>query len=502
MSSPRWASRIPRRSPGRAVAAAGAPVGATLLALALPHHAAASAASLYMVGVVGAAVFGGRWSGVAAAILSFLGLNFFFTEPFHTLKVRHAEDLVALAVFLVVASVVAALVARVLQERDRAERSTSEARSLASFTGRLLSDEPIDRSLEAAARTLVQLFGLASCRIAAEVAGDRFDVLARGSGGVGTEDGDGAAVEVPLEIGPRAVGSLVVTRAAGRQPFTDAERASLRAFAGQVAMALQRTGYDAEIRRVRLEAEASDLRAALFSSITHDLRTPLASITASVSSLLDAEAVHDAGQREELLRTSLEEANRLNRLVGNLLDLARMRAGALRPASQLMPVEEVVEAVLGRLGPALKGVRVRTFIRDDLPLVSIDPIQIDQVLTNILENAIRFSPPGGELRVAVHRLASRVEVRVADDGPGIPREDRERVFEPFFKRDTRSGRGGTGLGLAIARAIVLAHDGRIWIEGTPAGGTAVAFQLPVPAQPSTALPPEPAGSERTTTEVP
>jgi two-component system, OmpR family, sensor histidine kinase KdpD len=482
-------------------AAAAAPVLTTLLALALPHHGAASAASLYLVGVVAAAVFGGMWSGVAAAILSFVGLNYFFTEPFHTLKVRHAEDLVALAVFLVVASVVAALVARVLQERDRAERSTSEARSLASFTGRLLSNEPIERSLEAAARTLVQLFDLSSCRIAAEVAGERFDVDTGGNGGAGG-DGDGPAVEVPLEVGPRSMGSLVATRGTGQQPFSEAEQASLRAFAGQVAMALQRTSYDAEIRRVRMEAEASDLRAALFSSITHDLRTPLASITASVSSLLDADAVHDAGQREELLRTSLEEANRLNRLVGNLLDLARMRAGALTPASQLMPVEEVVEAVVGRLAPALKGVRLRTFIRDELPLVSIDPIQIDQVLTNVLENAIRFSPPGGELRVAVHRMGSRVEVRVADDGPGIAPEDRERVFEPFFKRDTRSGRGGTGLGLAIARAIVLAHDGRVWIEGTPTGGTAVVFQLPVPAQPAPELRPEPDAAERTATEVP
>ncbi len=137
--------------------------------------------------------------GIPAAILSFVGLNYFFTEPFHTLKVRQAEDLVALAVFLVVASVVAALVARVLQERDRAERSTAEARSLASFTGRLLSNEPIERSLEAAARTLVQLFDLSSCRIAAEVAGDRYDVDARGNGGAGG-DGDGPAVEVPLAV--------------------------------------------------------------------------------------------------------------------------------------------------------------------------------------------------------------------------------------------------------------------------------------------------------------
>jgi len=470
MSAPRWTSRIDHRSPSRAVAASvGAPIAATLIALALPHGGPASAASLYLLGV-----------GVAAAVLSFVGFNFFFTQPLHTLKVRHVDDLVALAVLLAVASIVAALVARVLQERDRAERSSLEASSLASFAARLLSDEPLQRTLEAAAQKLIRLFDLASCRITGEVMAERFDVVA---GGVDHPGDGGPEAELPLEVGGRRIGSLVAIRANGRRGFTEADRESLGAFAGQVAMALLRASDDAEIRRVRVEAEASDLRAALFSSITHDLRTPLASITAAVSSLLDPTVVHDATQREDLLRTSLEEANRLNRLVGNLLDLARMRAGELRPASELMPVEEVVEVVLGRMQPALAGFRVRTFIRSDLPLVSIDPMQMDQVLTNLLENAIRFSPPGSDLRVAVHPVESKVEVRVADDGPGIPPQDREQVFEPFYKNDAGRGRGGTGLGLAIARAIVVAHSGRIWIEGTPAGGTAVAFELPVPAQP-------------------
>jgi len=477
-------------------AAIGGPLGATLLALALPHHGPASAASLYMIGVVAAAVYGGLWGGVAAATVSFVGFNFFFTEPLHTLKVREAEDLVALAVFLVVASVVAALVALVLQERDRAERSTSEARSLASFTGRLLSDEPLSRTLEAAAASLVHLFQLEACAIEAEVESERFRAKAGPD-----RDRQGPTVEVPLEVGSRALGSLVAIRGGEGPAFTEDERVSLRAFAAQVAMALQRANYDAEIRKARLEAEASDMRAALFSSITHDLRTPLASITASVSSMLDPTAVHDPGQREELLRTSLEEANRLNRLVGNLLDLARMRAGALTPAAELMPVEEVVEAVLGRLGPTLGGLRVRTFIREDLPLVSIDPIQIDQVLTNVLENAARFSPRGSEIRVAVHRVGSNVAIRVADDGPGIPPEEREQVFEPFYKRDTVSGRGGTGLGLAIARAIVTGHGGKIWIEGTPTGGAAVTIQLPVPPQPALRLTHRPEADRRAAEEI-
>jgi two-component system sensor histidine kinase KdpD len=254
---------------------------------------------------------------------------------------------------------------------------------------------------------------------------------------------------------------------------------SIGAFAGQMAVALQRAEYDAQIRRARVDAETSDMRAALFSSITHDLRTPLASITASVSSLLDPDANHDDAQRDELLRTSLEEANRLNRMVGNLLDLARMRAGALQPATQSMPIEDVLESVLRRMEPVLRAFTLRTVIRPDLPLVAIDPIQIDQVITNLLENAMRFAPPGSEIRLTANVWHQQVEVRVSDQGPGIPPDERERVFEPFFKRDAGLGRGGTGLGLAIARAIVRAHGGRIRVEGTPGGGTAVVFDLPV-----------------------
>ena len=275
---------------------------------------------------------------------------------------------------------------------------------------------------------------------------------------------------------------MVVTRSPDRPELSAGDREAIRAFAAQVTVALQRANYDAEIRRARVETEASDMRAALFSSITHDLRTPLASITAGVSSLLQSDVAYDEREREELLRTSLEEANRLNRMVANLLDLARIKAGALQPATQRMPIEDVVESVLRRMEPALRPFRVRTFIRSDLPLVAIDPIQIDQALTNVLENAARFSTPGGEIEVAVGAWQSDVEVRITDAGPGIPPEDRERVFEPFFKRDAGLGRGGTGLGLAIARAIVQAHGGRIDIGGALTGGTGVVIRLPIAAE--------------------
>ncbi|HYX79385.1 MAG TPA: ATP-binding protein, partial [Actinomycetota bacterium] len=247
----------------------------------------------------------------------------------------------------------------------------------------------------------------------------------------------------------------------------------------QVAVAIERERLDARVERARVEAETNQLRAALFSAVTHDLRTPLSSIMASASSLLDEGTPHDPSQRRELLRTVLEETGRLDRLVGNILELAKVRAGALVPAKEPTAIDEVVDAVLHRMGPRLAHVRVRTIFRPDLPEVPVDPVQLDQVLTNVVENAVRFSPSDGEILISVAPWQQAVQVRVADQGPGIPPEDQERVFEAFYRRDGSDGRSGSGLGLAIARAIVLAHGGRIWIEGAPSGGTAVVFELPI-----------------------
>jgi two-component system sensor histidine kinase KdpD len=247
----------------------------------------------------------------------------------------------------------------------------------------------------------------------------------------------------------------------------------------QATLALERALLDQAVGDARIEAESSRMRAALFSSVTHDLRTPLASIKAGASGLLDASATYSTGQREEVLRTIVEESDRLNRLVANLLDLARMRAGAAVPSTEPVWIQDLVGAVLARMRRRLDGFNVRINLRPDLPEISADPMQVDQVLTNILENAARFSPAGGEITVSAARWHDSVHVRIADRGPGIPPEERSRVFEEFYRRDAGAGRGGSGLGLAIARAVVVAHGGRIWAEGSPGGGAAVVFELPI-----------------------
>jgi two-component system sensor histidine kinase KdpD len=453
------------------VTAVLAPAAATGLASLIWSNRPAGATSVFLLAVLAAAVVGGVWSGVIAAILSFLSLNFFFIPPTHTLAVQHPADLAALLVFLLVAVGAGLLVGRVLVDRDRARRRAAESEHLQAFTSTLASGRPLGDVLPGLAADLEALLGLASCEV----------VLDLPEGRVATAPTPAGDRDLTLPIGPNDApfGHLTARRAPGDAPLTPAERAVLGAFRDQLELAAGRARVEAEARRARLDADASSLRAALFSAVTHDLRTPLASITASVTGLLDSWEALDAGQRRELLVTIDEESRRLNRLVGNLLDLARMRAGALAPSPELSGVDEVVQAVIARLRPVLEPFRVRTVIRPNLPDAWIDPMMIDQVVTNLLENAARFSPPGTEITVTVASFQGGVEVRIADQGPGIPIEDRVEVFEPFVRRDAGAGRGGTGLGLAIARAIVVAHGGRIAIEGAPGGGTVVVFRIPV-----------------------
>ncbi|MEW6058784.1 MAG: ATP-binding protein [Actinomycetota bacterium] len=459
---------------GSVLAALLAPAAATLVALPLRSFGSITSTSLYLLAVVAAAALGGIQSGLGAAALSFLGLNFFFTPPLHTFRVAKVEDWVALLVFVAVASIVGLLLARALEERTRATRREQETRLLSYFSSRLLSGEPLERMLDDFAQALLEPFSLARCEIHVGTDEVSFDATAAQA-----DAEPGLSRVVPIVVRNLPFGTLTVVRRESLERLSEPDVHLLEACAKQVALAVERARLDVRVREALVESETSQSRAALFSSVTHDLRTPLASIKAGVTSLLDQTATLDDGQRRELLTTMLEETDRLNRLVGNILDLARVRAGALVPLKEPTPIEEVIESVLHRMEPAMHGIRVRTVIRPDLPEVPMDPVQVDQVLTNLLENAVRFSPRGGEVVVSASLWHRSVQVRIVDQGPGIPQEDRKRSFEPFVRRADHDPRSGSGLGLAIARAIVLAHGGRIWIEGAPSGGTAVVFELPV-----------------------
>jgi two-component system sensor histidine kinase KdpD len=446
--------------------------GAVTVTAALPFRISTTTAALgFVLAVTGAALIGGSGSGLVASVLSFLALNFSFTPPVGTFSVRKTEDLVALVVFLLVSAVVGALVSRANAQRYRAERREREARLLQHLGTRLLSGASAQSVFESFGRALVDLTGLARYEVVTEPEG-------RLEAEVGQPPEEGMVrEEFSLVVGSEPVGTLRTYTRPETPQIGNEERDLIQTFTAQMALALEGKRLADVARVAQVDAERSSLQAALFSSVTHDLRTPLASITASVTGLEDTDAELTAKDRTELLETIRQEAHRLNRLVGNLMDLSRLRAGALVPSKRPTPIDEVIEGVLARMEPALRRHRLNVLLREDLPVVPADVVQIDQALTNILENAAKFSSPGSQITVQAARWEDTVQVRVADQGTRIPPELRERVFEPFVRGDGEAA--GTGLGLAIARAVVVAHGGTIRIEDAPGGGTAVVFRLPL-----------------------
>ncbi|HJU03466.1 MAG TPA: ATP-binding protein, partial [Actinomycetes bacterium] len=286
---------------------------------------------------------------------------------------------------------------------------------------------------------------------------------------------------VPMGSGGQVVGALVVVAGPGSPGLGEAERRVLATFANQAALAVERGRQEEERNRALALQETDRLRTALLNSVSHDLRTPLASIKASASSLLDREVRWSDAERDEFLATINSEADRLTRLVHNLLDMSRIEAGALDP--------RLVETSLAELaGPparrarAASGQRIKVDVPEELPPVLADPVRIDQVLTNLLDNA-RVYAPGSPVEVVARRAGGTVELRVVDHGPGIPGPERDRVFDQFYRVEGGGRRPeGTGMGLAICRGIALAHGGGLEVERTPGGGASFVLTLPVLAR--------------------
>ena len=457
-----------RRSPTViAIAVVAGPALVTSAALLDPRPPTATAALLYVLAVVAVAGFGGAVAGLCSSVLSFLTLNFFFTPPLHTFTVSKTSDLVALMVFLLVSMITGLLLSTALRERARAERREAQATLVNDFSNRLLSGAELEAVLSHLGDGLVALLDLAMCEIAA------------GGTRVICEAGAPAAntfVDRELKARGEVVGSIRVGRSTARGELESNEVAMLEAVVGQLSLAFESTRLSDEVRRAQVEAETNQLRAALFAGVTHDVKTPLAAITASVTSLIEEPSLNPKDHAEHL-DTIKQEAEHLNRLLSNLMDLARVRAGALVPARVPAAIDEVLESVLARLSSVLKDREIRLHLRDDLPEMDIDVVQVDQVLSNLLENAAKFSPPGSPIEVAAVAGDRTVRVTVSDKGPGIPKEERDRMFQAFERGP--GDQAGTGLGLAIARAVLVAHGGRIWAQDAPAGGLAVTFELPI-----------------------
>jgi two-component system, OmpR family, sensor histidine kinase KdpD len=479
---------------GLAVTVGGIALATGALVPFRDHISADAAALVLVVPVVLGVIVGGFPAAVAGVIAGFLAYDFFFIRPFHTLSVGRAENWIGLVVYAVVGLAVGLVVDQLQRARLEAQRHADETQVLYDLS-RLIAAEPtVDAGLH---RVLRQLRGAVSASTTAVVSdegdtpevtaieGDRFHddhiaalgpILASADLSAGPIVAD-QLTAIPLDAPTGRLGFLVV---AGDHLQDDARRL-LVPFAKQMAITVERARLAEEATRSKTLEEVDRLRSALMGAVSHDLRTPLACIKASVSDLLDSSVALDDTDRVTLLSTIEDEADRLTRLVANLLDMSRIEAGALEVRRTATPIDELVETVVNRLGTSvLRGHPVTVDADEDLPLGDIDYVLIDQLLTNLLENAAQHGPDRGPIRVHTTCLVSGwIDIHVVDQGPGIDVVERDRIFGLFYRlRQAGPRPSGTGLGLAICHAIALAHGGRIWIESTPGGGATFVVRLP------------------------
>jgi two-component system sensor histidine kinase KdpD len=462
------------------------------------HGYPADVVMLYLLVVVAASLTLGRGPSLAAAVLSVGAFDFFFIPPYGTFSVDDPRHLVTFGVMLLVATVTDHLARRVRDQaraaRERERRTTalyemnrdlggvvergelvaSAARHIAHvFEGEVIVLWPEGVDLALAVRTGTR-------ELTSEDRGVARWVWTHGEeAGLGAQMFPAAAgLFLPLAAshGPLGVLGLVPR---DRARFSDpVERRFLATFAAQVATALERARLSEENARARVETERERLRNALLSSVSHDLRTPLGVIEGAATTLLGEPLDIDAAGRRDLLLTIHEEAESLNRRVRNLLDMTRVEAGALELDVEWQSLEEIVGAALERVERGDAGRRVAVELPAALPLVACDGTLIQQVLVNLLENALKYTPADSPVEISVRERAGEVALSVADRGPGVPKGEEERIFTKFYRATTDRRVGGVGLGLAICRAIVNAHGGRIWAESREGGGAVFRVALP------------------------
>jgi two-component system sensor histidine kinase KdpD len=462
----------------------------------------ADTAMVYLLGIFVTSLRWGLFPSLSAAVLSVLAFDFFFVPPYHTFAVSDFRHIVTFAVMFVVATVTSGLTARVRAQAEAARERERRTASLYALSRALTSAKTTHDIVSHGARHLADVFGARVCVFLPDPNGQVQSVPFEGAryepdekergvvewvwsnrraAGATTDTLPSASgLYLPLEAPANRGGVLGLLAPDPKRAFTLERRAHLEASVAQIGAAIDRARLAEQAQKAQLRIETEQLRNALLSSVSHDLRTPLAVITGTASTLLDARL--DDAVRRELAQTVLDESERLNRLVRNLLDMTRLEAGAVELAKEWQPLEEAIGAALDRTAPVLEAHPVTTKLPRDLPLVPFDSILLQQVLVNLLENAAKYTPAGSPIEVAATAREGGVEVVVADRGKGLPAGEESKVFEKFYRAEKGRG-GGVGLGLTICKGIVTAHGGQIWAENRPGGGAAFHFTLPIEGEP-------------------
>ena len=459
----------------------------------------ANVVMLYLLVEVVAAARFGLGPSIVAALASVIAYHYFFILPRLTFAVEEAEYLLTFTGLLIVGLVISTLTARVREQAKTAERREAQTAASYDFSQALAVTVGLEDVATAITSHVKRVFnreavillpdgdGLSLHTLNPDFSPDEHEravagwVLQNGQpAGRGTPTLPAINIRYhPLKTARRVVGVLGIKPSDSRELLTAEQYRLLEIFMSQAAVAIERTQLAEQAQQAQLLREKEKLQTALLNSISHDLRTPLASITGVLSSLRDDETYLDKIIQRELIGNALEEAERMNRLVANLLDMTRLEARAMKVTLEPGDVQDVVGVALAELTDELQDRPVTVDIPADLPLVSIDFVLISRVLINLLDNADKYSPPGASIEVQARTRNRWVEIEVADRGVGIPPDKLDRVFEKFYRVSRADDTTGTGLGLSICKGIVEVHGGRIWAQNRSGGGTRVILTLPV-----------------------
>ena len=471
--------------------------------LVFPYFEQINIIMIYLLGIVVTSTRTGRWPALTTTLLSVAAFDFFFVPPHFTFVVSDVRFIITFGVMFVVASVITRLTLRIREQAEASRKREKNTAALYALSQDLARERKKERIVDLAVKHLSEVSQSQIAILALDEGGDLniaktgvhtfavdqkelgvaqwvFDN--RQTAGHGTDTLPGAkALYLPMIASFGAVGVIGVLPETLERVFNPEDIHFLESFVNQTAMAMERVLLAKEAHEEHLKLEAQNVRNTFLSSVSHDLRTPLAVVAGAASTLLDKDASLDRQGRQELLRTIHEETDRLERIIRNVLNLTRLESGAITVHKEWQPLEEILGAVLNRLSHRLKERPVALNVPADLPLLPFDTLLMEQVLSNLMENALRHTPAGTPIEITATPQKSDVLMEIADHGPGIPEDEKEAIFSKFT-RSTHT-RMGAGIGLAICRAIIEAHGGRIWAENRPGGGAVFKFIIPIEGTP-------------------
>lgn len=440
-------------------------------------------ALLYLLPVLICTTLWGFWPGISSAFIAFLAYNYLFLQPYYTFRVHQTQDIVALVIFLLVAILISQLVGRAKAGLEMAVARENETTRLYEFSLSLAGVNDLDEiAAVIAQKTFDQVQpDRLELRIKPVDLGSTITIILPPKDvSAGKPD-----LVIPLETVRAFLGDLRLWLDRGR--LVASEERVLRTLAAQGALALERAALARAETRARVLEESDRLKSALLSSVSHEFRTPLATIKAATTSLLSDQIPWEAQDRKELLSAVDEETDYLNYLVGNLLDMSRIEAGALKPNRQWNILAEIVEGVISRMHRVLRDYRLEVDIPEELPLVPVDYIQMEQVFTNLFHNSAKYAPAGSTIQVEARlQDGDSLIVLVNNEGPQVAFDHLERIFDKFYRVTEPEKVSGTGLGLSICKGVIEAHGGRIWAENLP-HGFAFIFTLPLTWEGATPL---------------